>query len=142
MLSILISLAVASPAYPSTLESDLSTPCLPSCTVCHQTNAGGPGTATTAFATAMQAQGLVGGTNTDSLQTALDALTAAGTDSDGDGTPDVEQLAAGLDPNTGTDFCASDLPMPPHYGCGKSGAALLFGALFGVGGLRRKREEG
>lgn len=139
MLIFLVSLASASPAYPSALATGLSTPCTPACTVCHQTNAGGNGTATSAFATAMMTEGLTGGSNTDSLTTALDALTTAGTDSDGDGTPDVEQLAAGLDPNTGADFCASDLPTPPHYGCGKSGAALLFGALFGMGGLRRKK---
>lgn len=142
MITLLFSLAAASPVYPSTLVTDLSIPCSPApCTVCHASNAGGSGTVTSAFGVAMMGQGLTGNSDIAGLQAALAAVTAAAVDSDGDGVIDTEQLAAGIDPSTGTDFCGGDpLPTPPHYGCGKSSsAALLFGVLFGARSLRRKR---
>ncbi len=141
MITLLFSLAAASPVYPSTLVTDLSIPCTPACTVCHASNAGGSGTVTSDFGVAMMGQGLSGGSDTSSLQAALTSMTSAAIDSDGDGVIDTEQLAAGIDPSTGTDFCGGDpLPTPPHYGCGKSSsAALLFGVLFGARSLRRKK---
>jgi hypothetical protein len=141
MITLLFSLAAASPVYPSTLVTDLSIPCTPACTVCHASNAGGSGTVTSDFGVAMMGQGMNGGSDTTSLQAALTAMTSSAVDSDGDGVIDTEQLTAGIDPSTGTDFCGGDpLPTPPHYGCGKSSsAALLFGVLFGARSLRRKQ---
>ena len=139
MIFLLLSVAMASPAYPSAIATDLSTPCTPACTVCHQSNAGGNGTATQPFATAMQARGLIGGSNTTGLQTALTAMATDQVDSNGDGVIDTEELAAGVDPNTGADFCSTNAPTPPHYGCGPSSSAafLLCGTLLSAGALRR-----
>ena len=140
---VLFSLAMASQVYPSTLETELSTPCTPACTVCHQSNAGGTGTVTQAFGIAMQARGLSGGFATATVQTALAAMTTDAVDSDGDGLIDTEALAAGIDPNTGADFCATDSPTPPHYGCGASGTvALLFGTFLSAGAMRRRLARG
>lgn len=113
--------AAASSVYPGDIKSDLSLSYTPPCTICHQTNQGGSGTATQAFAVAMKANGLTGGANASALSTALTALETAGTDSDGDGTPDIEQLKAGMDPNTGATIdgsSSSGSTSVPAYGCG------------------------
>lgn len=134
----LLSTALASSDYPSTLTTELAMPCTPTCTVCHSSSAGGNGTVTQAFGIAMMDNGMTGGSNTTSLQDALAALAAAGTDSDGDGLPDTEALTSGLDPNTGADLCGSTVT-PPHYGCGKSSEAFLLVGLLGAGALRRRK---
>jgi hypothetical protein len=51
------------------------------------------------------------------LQPALTALETAGTDSDGDGTPDVMELRVGQDPNGTVDLC-SQAALAARYGCG------------------------
>jgi hypothetical protein len=96
--------ALASPLYPGTLESELELSCLPPCTVCHATAAGGTGTATQPFAVSLQELGLTGASNTESLQTALAQADPA----------DIEALQSGLDPNDGSEFCAV---ISPTYGC-------------------------
>jgi MYXO-CTERM domain-containing protein len=113
-LGLLVALpALASPAYPEALQSDTGAPCAPPCTVCHRDANGGFGTVVTPFGKAMIAAGLVAA-DTDSLKAALKDLQTNQTDSDGDGTPDVEELSAGTDPNVagGQPFCG------PTYGCG------------------------
>lgn len=135
LLSVLLSLvtgsASASSDYPSSLQSALGLSAgPPPCTLCHRTNSGGSGTAGTPFATAMRNAGLTGGGDTASLIRALDTLTAASTDSDGDGVPDVSELRAGTDPNASL---APQLTptVPPRYGCGASAVpeTLVLGAL-------------
>jgi hypothetical protein len=74
----------------------------PSCTVCHQSNAGGFGTVTTPHGVALMDAGLMAG-NLASLRVALDALRRDSTDSDGGGVADVDELVAGSDPNDGSD---------------------------------------
>ena len=68
-----------------------------------------------------------------SVVTAIDQLAADGTDTDGDGVGDVDELTAGTNPNPGgADFCAGPTP---EYGCfaQSSGAALIgIGALLGA----------
>jgi hypothetical protein len=126
--------ASASSAYPPSIKSDLSLTYDLQCTLCH-VGAPGTGTANTAFATAMKAAGLTGGANTSALSTALKKLETDKTDSDGNGTPDIEQLKAGCDPSTdavleagatcggaGTGGAADTAPTTA-YGCGAQLAA-------------------
>jgi hypothetical protein len=134
-----ISTASASPAYTAALQESLGMPCAPTCLACHTTAGGGGGTVHQPFGEALVDVGLTGGSNTTSLTTALDALGAH--DSDGDGNPDLDELANGDDPNGGDPFCASDGTSeredPPSYGCfnttasgtGLVGVALAFAAI-------------
>jgi hypothetical protein len=130
--------ALASPGYPADLESELGMPCAPPCTVCHDSNVGGAGTVTAAFGVAMEGAGLAGGSQTDLLVTALGQLDA---DSDGDGTLDVDELAAGDDPNGGPSLCDA---VAPEYGCfnqGQGPAGLVAVALAALA-VRRARAPG
>lgn len=144
-LSLFVTSALALPNYPGELANDLSMPCTPTCTVCHATNAGGSGTVTAAFGVAMMARGMT--TDTTTIQPALDAMGTDMVDSDGDGVIDIDELAAGTDPNnTGVDLCGSGTPtIVPQYGCVNTvpGAAPtlagVFGALLATVTLRRKR---
>jgi len=128
--------AAASPSFPAEIAAHLSAP-TPPCTICHQ-GTPGLGTATTAFAEAMKARGLVPGDLT-ALDTALDALAAEHHDSNGNGVGDIDELKAGNDPNGG-----SVATVTPTYGCVGSvapaprlGAAALV-AFFMAIRLRRR----
>jgi MYXO-CTERM domain-containing protein len=132
--------AGASPNYPAEIQKQLGLSYTPSCAICHQNGVTGTGTVTTLFGQAMRAHGLVAG-NIASLDTALAALEAEGTDSDGDGVPDIQELKNGTNPN-GTGSAT-----PPTYGCFSvtgqgpgtwSGVAWLL-ALAAAFGLRRRR---
>lgn len=144
LLSLVATAAWASGGYPSEVASYLGVPCTPQCTICHATNDGGDGTVIQDFGVALLDRGLTGGSNYTALHTALDQLAADGVDSNGDGTPDVDQLASGADPNTGTPFCDVQTPV---YGCSTTGAgpAALVGTLTGLlvtFGLRRRSPRG
>lgn len=139
--------AGATPNYPPEIKTHLMLVSQPPCAVCHQNGVTGLGTVTTPFGTSMRARGLQAN-NTGSLDTALDALSAEGTDSDGDGTGDIAELVAGSDPNTAGGSNASALT--PTYGCGgsdlsapanPSAVAGTLGALglFGLTILARRR---
>lgn len=114
---LLIAASYASGNYPGVLESELGLPCQPQCIACHATNAGGGGTVTQAFGLALKDRGLTGGGQSELLKTALAALDADGIDSDGDGTTDVDALAAGWNPNGGDPFCGEAALPTPTYGC-------------------------
>ncbi len=137
--------AQASFVYPDTVEAELAMPCAPSCMLCHESLAGGSGTVTKPTGQALMGEGLTGGSNTDALVAALEALAANGTDSDADGTADVDELAAGADPNGGADFCGADAVEPPVYGCvdvggaGTSAAGIVGVVLAAAGAARRRR---
>ena len=113
------SAAVASTNYPEALQAEVGVDCVPACTVCHATVAGGSGTVIQGFGEAMMAAGLTGGMDVGALRAAVAALSDDGTDSDGDGTSDVDALAAGLDPNTGEVYCGEGAVVleTPRYGC-------------------------
>ncbi len=134
--------AFASYAYPAEVASYLGLACTPQCTICHETNSGGQGTANQPFALAMKARGLTGLSNFDLLHAALDQMTTDGVDSDGDGIIDTDALAQGMDPNTGVSFCNT---LTPTYGCatapGPAGLPGLAGIALGTAAflLHRRR---
>ena len=114
--------ARASPDYPASLSAHLALNYTPACTICHTNNSGGTGTVTRPFGISMRAHGLVGSSD-PALFAALDAMAADRTDSVCDGTPDIDDLKAGRDPNmpdgdggsTGSGVCGGTLS--PRYGC-------------------------
>lgn len=112
----------ASSSFPSVMNDHLGASAVPSCTVCHETNAGGFGTIDKAFGDAMVAAGLSAADDA-SVTAALDTLTADGTDSDGDGTSDVDELAAGADPNVAGGATGDTLKY--GFGCGASGTPIV-----------------
>lgn len=105
-------LAHGSSIYPPEVRAHLSLSYTPACTLCHETQSGGFGTVKTPFGKSMMARGLVA-QNLSSLDTALDALAAEHTDSDGDGIGDIDELKAGSDPNV----AGGGSVTPPTYGC-------------------------
>lgn len=142
MLPLLLArLALASPQYPAALADEAGMPCTPTCTVCHATNAGGADTVTQPFGGAMMDAGLVGGGDTEALVAAFATLAGDGTDSDGDGTADADELATGDDPNGGEPLCGGPPVVTPRYGCfaPEGGSALvLFGAVGLAASIRRR----
>lgn len=125
MFWILSGVALASGNYPGTVANELTVDA-PSCGLCHD-GATTFGTVTTPFGASMLAAGLEA-SDEDSLIAALATLQSDGTDSDGDGVGDIDELLDGTDPNG-----AGDSVEAPSYGCVGStrpgsplrGAALL-----------------
>ena len=135
---IFTSLAWATPEFPDALAEATGLPCDASCTVCHSTASGGPGTATQPFAVSLLDAGAMP-YDVASLDAAIEAMAADRTDSDGDGVGDVDELAAGDDPNSTASLCGQ---LTPTYGCfNTAGAAPALGLVVGAFGtlLRRGR---
>lgn len=104
--------AGATPNFPPRLATELELTAAPACALCHE----GPtqkGTVITPFGTSMRGRGLVA-YDEASLVTALMALEGEGTDSDGDGVGDIEELQQGADPNL---VEGGEAPIVPEYGC-------------------------
>lgn len=98
--------AAASSRYPQALENGVGLASEPDCTLCHRTSRGGPNTATKPFARNLVALGLEDGGNVASLQAAILAAEEENSDSDGAGSPDLDELALGTDPNDAADDLA------------------------------------
>ena len=142
MLVFLVASAMASFPYPAELQSLTEAPCELSCTVCHETLAGGAGTVTQPFGQALQGEGLTGGSNVSALGEALDAVSAAAVDSDNDGQPDADELAAGIDPNPGGEPLCDGAGVGPTFGClshTRHAPALVLGLLSAMLVARRRQ---
>lgn len=143
--------AMASTSYPQVLSDTLEMPCVPLCTVCHSTVAGGIGTVVTTFgkkAMELGAKGLTKGGSDQLLVTTLNTMRSMSVNSDTDPDIDVDELAYGGDPSVaGGDVCRG-----PKFGCGASvaapakrstdhtaAAAAVLTALVGLLALRRRR---
>lgn len=115
LLSLLLPVAAeASLIYPTILEEETEAACTPACTACHDSLQGGEGTVVQPFGEALMDRGLTGSDH-ELLITLIDEIAADGQDVDGDGISDVDELAAGGDPNPGdATFCDVELP---RYGC-------------------------
>lgn len=133
--------ARATPNFPPAIQQHLGLSAPPPCAICHQDGKTGTGTVTTPFGVSMRSHGLVPN-DTSTLTKALDALEAEKVDSDGDGTPDIEELQAGSDPNTAGGGSINGPPVA--YGCGASAriapegpldAVAAFGSALAVLGL-------
>jgi hypothetical protein len=98
--------AHATSNFPEIVKQETGAPELPFCDLCHSQGITGRGTVTTPFGTYMRSLGLVAN-QSNSLIKALAANKAAGSDVDGDGTGDWQELAGGRDPNE------ADTPPPP-----------------------------
>lgn len=133
--------ALATPAFPGVIARELELAAPPACDLCHAGGVTRRGTVTTPFGTTMRSRGLVA-YDERSLATALKAISAENKDSDEDGTPDVQELKEGLNPNLAT---GEDFP-PPEYGCAvrssrdsRSGAFALVLIGLCAGARRRSR---
>jgi hypothetical protein len=110
------SVAWGSPTFPKAVHDAVPMPCVPECTICHQTNAGGIGTLRPGgFGQNLVSFGLQFG-QPNSVAPAIEAARPV-LDGDADTRLDVAELAEGGDPNS-ADASASTCDVGPKYGCG------------------------
>ncbi len=103
--------ALARPEFPESLQKATGSPCVPQCSVCHESvNGGGP--ADQPFAKSLGDYG--GYEGSDAIQAGIDGLKQDNVDSDGDGVGDVEEFRRGTDPN----YAGDALLCLPDVGCG------------------------
>jgi hypothetical protein len=135
----LVPRARALPEYPAELQRAADTPCLPHCNVCHRDDNAGSGTVDRPFVLNMQRLGGLG-ENKASIAPAVAELARIQTDSDGDGTADINELAMGDDPNDAYETslcgpqagCVAGTRPPPDLG-------LATPLLLALGWRRRRR---
>jgi hypothetical protein len=143
--------ARATPNFPSALRIAESLASDPPCGLCHR-GTPGVGTVTTPFGISMRQRGLVM-YDEATLRAALAAMRAEGVDSDGDGTPDLDELAVGTDPNVAAPTSSSEgggAPTnkwigEPVYGCSagaKSAGLDVWTALAVLGVLLPRKRRG
>ena len=139
--------AHGSEPFPAALQKAVPLACTPSCMVCHTRPEGGTAYLQP-FGKSMLETRLIRAGQPATVGPAVEKLREAGTDSNNDGTPDIEQLEAGYDPNLGS----SGLVCGPAYGCGARLAShrspgfdsgLLFVVALAAGGVfvRQRRRS-
>jgi hypothetical protein len=134
--------ANAMPTFPGEIQKHLQMSETPPCTLCHATLSGG-GPVVTRFGQAMIKYGLDPSSDA-SVGTALDNLEQRRIDSNGDRAPDVEQLRAGVDPNTGQPLAGAE-----KFGCGarvatgstRANAGFILATVLACMALRIRRRE-
>jgi len=138
-------LGVAAPAgatstFPARIVAELDLRAEPACSLCHE-GATARGTVTTPFGTSLRERGLLA-YDEQSLVNALMALEGEGTDSDGDGVGDIEELRQGADPNL---VEGGEALIVPEYGCSAGprggrgpGAGSSAGAVLALAALARR----
>jgi len=119
--------AQASSDYPPLLAAAIAkkyptaVKCVPLCTACHLTTAGGP-KMLNVFGTSMESYGLLP-QSPSTVEPAFDSLAAADPDSDGDGTHDIEEIIAGNSPSVAFPAGQGEFCPDIKYGCGAHIAA-------------------
>jgi hypothetical protein len=106
--------AGAEPTFPEAVQEAADIPCSPTCVLCHTAIPGTLLNLKQPFGLAVLANGVKRG-DPSSMNTVVANLREKKTDSDGDGKIDVDELAAGANPNDpdpNAELCG------PLYGCG------------------------
>lgn len=141
--------ANAREVYPGGIQKAGNMPCAPSCLLCHTAIPGNPDNLEQLFGKAVLKAGGLRPGDPDSLVAVVASLRTKMSDVDNDGVLDVEELAAGTNPNDPdptADLCG------PTYGCGAhivqapppDGSGVLWCVAGGVSlalvlGARRRR---
>jgi hypothetical protein len=120
-IALLPTAALASPSYPGTVASELELPCEPECTLCHTRSTGGFATVNTPFGLTVRMQHGLTCCDPTLLAEVIEEIREAETDSDDDGTSDVDELHALTDPNSSEDVdLACSAPEESDSGCSVS----------------------
>ena len=145
-LSLLVApgVALAQPDFPDSLQKATGAPCVPQCSVCHDSvNGGGP--IDQPFGKSLGDYG--GYQGRDAIKAGVEGMKQDNVDSDGDGVGDVDELERGTDPNYAGDarLCLPDAgcgahvaPQPPDDGID---IALAIAVILGMGLSRQRRER-
>ena len=131
----LVAMLLATPEFPGVIQQQLGLAQPPPCTICHATNAGGPGTVVKPFGIYLQSRGLVPFDDA-SLRNALMADIAERHSSSG-GLTDVDALRAGEDPNG-----APGANLMPAFGCSTAGSSVDLLTLYALGAWLLLRSRG
>ncbi len=134
MKAALIAMLLATPNFPGVIQQQIGLAQPPACTVCHATNAGGPGTVGKPFGIYLQSRGLVP-FDEASLRNALLADIAERHSSSG-GLTDVDALRAGQDPN------GQGSNLVPAYGCSSAGSTVDLLMVYALGAWLLLRSRG
>jgi hypothetical protein len=116
--------ALANPVFPAAVQQLAGMTCTPQCTLCHNTNLGGPGNINTSTIGSTWVMFGLAGSEPTSINGAFAMAQAAMFDTDGDGTPDTVELQMGRDPDKADPnalICTAtggSAVSAPEYGCG------------------------